>query len=156
MRIWSIVALTLVALALGTTFAHVLERPAKLLYDASLYTTLQTSLYVRWGPPSVASFVEPAAILAVIVLAAQSRHHWPAWPLLAAAAAALLAAFPVAYFWRVEPANAAFWAAARSGSVPAHWEAWRARWETGHALRFVLHLTAFVLVAAAVAGGPKR
>jgi hypothetical protein len=30
MHIWSIVALTLIALVLGTSFAHVLEWPAKL------------------------------------------------------------------------------------------------------------------------------
>ena len=156
MRLSSVVALTLVALVLGTTFAHVLERPAKLQYDGSEYAHLQTSLYVHWGPPSVTGYLEPAAILAVVVLAALASHGGSTWPLLAGAATALLLAFPVVFFWRVQPANVVFWAAANSGSVPAHWEAWRARWEAGHAVRFVLHLTAFVLLAAATTGASRR
>jgi hypothetical protein len=31
--------------------------------------------------------------------------------------------------------------------LPFDWNAWRTRWETGHAIRFVLHLIAFVLLA---------
>jgi hypothetical protein len=34
-------------------------------------------------------------------------------------------------------------------AVPRDWTAWRARWEAGHALRSVLHLVAFVLLASA-------
>jgi hypothetical protein len=149
MRAWHVVTLVLVALVLGTSFAHVLEWPAKLQYDGSLYTRLQTTLYMRWGPPSLTGFVEPAALLAVLVLAALLRHERPAFTLVAVAAGALLLAFPVIFFWRVQPANAAFRAAALAGTVPADWAAWRTRWETGHALRFLLHLIAFVLLASA-------
>jgi hypothetical protein len=149
MRAWLVVTLVLVALVLGTSFAHVLEWPAKLQYDGPLYTRLHTTLYIYWGPPSLTGFVEPAAIVAVLVLAALLRHERPAFPLAALAAGALLLAFPVIFFWRVEPANAAFRAAALAGTVPKDWTAWRARWETGHALRFVLHLVAFVLLASA-------
>jgi hypothetical protein len=31
--------------------------------------------------------------------------------------------------------------------LPSDWNAWRTQWETGHAIRFVLHLIAFVLLA---------
>lgn len=149
MRTWHVVTLVLVALVLGTSFAHVLQWPAKLQYDGPLYTRLQTTLYLLWGPPSPTGFVEPAALLAVLVLSALLRHHRPAFTLVAVAAGVLLLAFPVIFYWRVEPANEAFRTAALAGTVPKDWVAWRTQWETGHAVRFVLHLVAFVLLAAA-------
>ena len=149
MRAWHVVTLVLVALVLGTSFAHVLQWPAKLQYDGALSTRLQNTLYLRWGPPSLTGFVEPAALLAMVVLVALLRHERPAFTLVAAAAGALLLAFPVIFYWRVEPANVAFRAAGLAGTVPKDWAAWRTRWETGHALRFVLHLVAFVLLASA-------
>jgi len=152
MRMWSIVALTLAALVLGTSFAHVLEWPAKLRYDGPEYVRLQTSLYVRWGPPSLTGYVEPAAIAAAVALAIVLRHVRPAFALAATAAGLMLVAFPVVFFWRVQPANRVFWTAASAGAMPPDWGAWRTQWETGHAARFVLHLTAFALMAAAVAG----
>jgi hypothetical protein len=51
-RTLRVVTLTLVALAMGMSFAHVLEWPAKLNYDASFYVRVQTSLYALWGPAS--------------------------------------------------------------------------------------------------------
>jgi len=143
-----VVALALVALLLGTSFAHVLEWPAKLAYDAPLYVRLQTSLYAQWGPPGIGGFLEPAAILAAVVLAVAARRR-PAFPYAGAAVALLLLAFPIVFFWRVAPANEAFRAAAASGVIPADWTAWRDRWETGHVARFGLHLAAFLLLAAA-------
>jgi hypothetical protein len=158
MRAWHVVTLVLVALVLGTSFAHVLQWPAKLQYDGALYTRLQNTLYMLWGPPSLTGFVEPAAILAVLVLAALLRHERPTFALVAAAAGVLLLAFPVIFYWRVEPANVAFRTAGLAGTVPKDWVAWRTRWETGHALRFVLHLAAFVLLASAATqvGRPAR
>jgi hypothetical protein len=58
-RTWRFVTVLLVALLLGLAFAHVLERPAKMLYDAELYVTLQKTLYVAWGPPNAGGFLEP-------------------------------------------------------------------------------------------------
>jgi hypothetical protein len=158
MRAWHVVTLVLVALVLGTSFAHVLQWPAKLQYDGALYTRLQNTLYVRWGPPSLTGFVEPAAVLAVLVLAVVLRHERSALILVAAAAGVLLLAFPVIFYWRVEPANVVFRTAGLAGTVPKDWAAWRTRWETGHALRFVLHLVAFVLLASAATqvGSPIR
>jgi len=45
-------SIIVVALLQGLAFAHLLERPAKMQYDASLYITLQKTLYVQWGPPN--------------------------------------------------------------------------------------------------------
>lgn len=146
-RIWQIITLTLAALVMGTSFAHVLEWPAKLQYDGVFYLRLQTSLYSRWGPPSVSGFIEPAAILAVLFLGTLVRDRPSVLRLTVAAAGCLLLAFPLIFFWRVAPANAAFTHAAKAGTLPADWNLWRTQWETGHALRFVLHFAAFILLS---------
>lgn len=43
---WRLITLALVALLMGTSFAHVLELPARMQYDGALYVTLQKTLYV--------------------------------------------------------------------------------------------------------------
>jgi hypothetical protein len=108
LQIWRFITLLLVALLLGLSFAHVLERPAKMAYDGPLYVTLQRSLYVMWGPPNVGGILEPAAILATVVLAVGVRRRPRALSLTIAALVALLAAFPVVFLWFVEPTNIAF------------------------------------------------
>lgn len=149
-RIWKIITLTLVALVMGTSFAHVLEWPAKLQYDGELYLRLQTSLYSHWGPPSPTGFLEPAAVIAVLILVAFVRDRLPTLRLTLATAGCLLLAFPLVFFWRVAPANAAFFHAANAGMLAADLNVWRIQWETGHALRFVLHLAAFILLSASL------
>ena len=147
LRAWQTVAITLVALTMGTSFAHVLEWPAKLHYSGELYLRIQTSLYAYWGPPIVTGFVEPAAVLSVLFLAVRCRGRPVILRLTLGAAICLLLAFPIVFFWRVAPANATFFRAVHTGILPSNWNAWRTRWETGHAIRFVLHLIAFVLLA---------
>jgi hypothetical protein len=51
-------------------------------------------------------------------------------------------AFPIVFFWRVDPANDFFREAFRTGLLPPDWTSWRVRWEIGHAA----HLAAFVLL----------
>ena len=70
-RSWRFLTLLLVALTTGLTFAHVLERPAKMLYDGVLYSTLQRTLYVQWGWPNVGGVLELAAILAAVIAGAR-------------------------------------------------------------------------------------
>jgi hypothetical protein len=152
LRVWQTIAITLVALTMGTSFAHVLELPAKLHYTGEFYLRLQTSMYAYWGPPSVTGFVEPAAVLSVLSLAVLCRRRPVTQRLTLGAAICLLLAFPVVFFWRVAPANATFFHATQTGILPANWNVWRMRWETGHAIRFVLHLIAFVLLALSLTG----
>ena len=66
---WRAATILLVALLQGLAFAHLLERPAKLQYDAALYLMAQKTLYAQWGPPNVGGFLEPAAIVATLGLA---------------------------------------------------------------------------------------
>jgi hypothetical protein len=147
LRVWQTIAITLVALTMGTSFAHVLELPAKIHYAGEFYLRLQTSLYAYWGPPRVTGLIEPAAVLSVLFLTVLCRRRPVTLRLTLAAAICLFLAFPVVFFWRVAPANTTFFHAAHTGILPPDWNAWRMRWEAGHAIRFVLHLIAFVLLA---------
>jgi hypothetical protein len=146
LRVLQTIAITLVALTMGTSFAHVLEWPAKLHYSGEFYLRLQTSLYAYWGPPSITGFVEPAALLSVLLLAFLCRGCPISLSFTLGAGICLSLAFPVVFFWRVAPVNATFFQAAHIGILPSNWNALRMRWETGHAIRFVLHLIAFVLL----------
>ena len=148
-KLWRFITLLTVALLTGLAFAHVLERPAKMLYDAALYLTLQKTLYVAWGPPNVGGILEPAAILATLLLAIGVRRRQPAFWLSLGAGAALLLAFPVVFFAYVAPANEAF-RAATTASIPPNWMELRSSWETGHAIRFVLQLAALSLLVLSV------
>ena len=155
-RFLQLLAAVLVALVLATTFAHVLELPAKLGYDASLYVQIQKSLYRQWGPPAPAGFLEPVAIVVVVVLAMMTHRNRPAFRFAVAAAVLLLLAFPLLYFWRVEPANEYFRTLLADSAVPSDWSSWRLRWETGQAARFVAHLTAFILLMGSLTQTVKR
>ena len=155
-RFLQLLAAVLVALVLATTFAHVLELPAKLGYDASLYVKLQKSLYQEWGPPNPVGFLEPAAIVVVVILAMMTRRNRPAFRLAVAAAVLLLLAFPLLYFWRVEPANEYFRTLLVGSAIPSDWSAWRMRWETGQAARFIAHLTAFILLIGSLTQTVRR
>jgi hypothetical protein len=46
-----------------------------MLYEAELYVTLQKTLYVALGPPNAGGFLEPAAILATLLLALVLRKR---------------------------------------------------------------------------------
>jgi hypothetical protein len=148
-RSWRFVTILLVSLLLGLAFAHVLERPAKMRYDAALYITLQKTLYVAWGPPNVGGILEPAAILATISLAFILRKRKRAFSYTLGAGIALLLAFPVVFFSFVAPANEVFLAAPPS-SIPANWMEMQRSWENGHAIRFVLQLAALSLLVLSV------
>jgi hypothetical protein len=130
---------------MGLAFAHVLERPAKMEYDAATYIALQKSLYVQWGPPQIGGLLEPAAIaltgLLAILLRKRGRDLWRTL----AALLLLLLAFPVVFFWLVAPANAGF-AAAALPSIPPDWATLRSSWETGHVIRFALQSAALALL----------
>ncbi|HEX5125931.1 MAG TPA: hypothetical protein VFW00_04250 [Rhodocyclaceae bacterium] len=146
-KVWRFMTLLLVALLTGLAFAHVLERPVKLHYDAATYIYLQQTLYKEWGPPNAGGILEPMAILATCILAAVTRGMRVEFLLALAAAIALLIAFPIVFFVFVAPANEIFRAATPT-SIPSNWMDLRASWETGHSIRFVFQLIAFMLLLA--------
>jgi hypothetical protein len=145
--IWRFITIVLVALTAGLAFAHVLEFPAKVLYDATLYMSVQRSLYAAWSLPHIGGMLEPAAIIAAFLLTIGVRRRKRAFWLSLWAVVALLAAFPFVYFFLVEPANKIFQA---TSAVPANWMELRIRWEMGHAIRFLLQLIALSLLLLSV------
>lgn len=140
--------IVLSALTLGLTFAHVLELPQRLGYDAELWThlTRPDALYRYFG--IVGGPIEVAAVVGVIALAIAVRGRRPTGRLMLPAAV-LHAAALGAWLTVVAPANIeiGLWTA---GAIPPGWESWRIRWEAGHALSFVLLLIGFCMLVSAV------
>ncbi len=148
---WRFITLILAALLMGTTFCHVLELPAKMVYPASLYMTLHRTLYVAFGPPGPGPFIEIGAILAAAVLVFLVRRHRPAFWLTLLGAVSLAAGLAL-YFAFIEPANVEMkdWTLA---APPSDWMSWRDQWEYGHAAHFVLNLLGFAaLVLSLIVG----
>jgi hypothetical protein len=139
------VTILLVALLTGLAFAHVLELPAKMQYEAAMYIKLQKSLYVQWGPPNIGGVLEPAAISATALMAYFGRKHKRNLWLSLGALGALLTAFPIVFFLLIAPANAEFMATTLP-NIPTNWTALRTNWELDHAIRFGLQFTALSLL----------
>jgi hypothetical protein len=135
----AIVAVVAAALTMGLTFAHTLELPQKLGYDAAMWTRVQQSLYLYFGV--VGGAVEVAAVVAAVVFAVRARGR-PGGRLAAVGAACFVAALAW-WFAVVNTANAQIggWAV---DAVPSDWERWRAQWEFGHAVHFALTLAGFL------------
>ncbi|WP_315790981.1 DUF1772 domain-containing protein [Fischerella sp. JS2] len=123
-------------------FCHTLELPAKMSYDGSLYVTIQNSLYRLFGPPGPGAFIEPGAVLALMVLSFLVRKRRPAFQLTLAATIFWLLAFPVVFFVFTEPVNVVF-RSSTPESFPANWMQLRYQWEYSHATRFILQLLGF-------------
>jgi hypothetical protein len=129
----------LAALTMGLTFAHTLELPQKMGYDAAMWTSVQHSLYRYFG--LIGGPIEVAAVVAAVVFAVRARGL-PAGRLATIGAACFIVALAW-WFAVVNTANAEIgsWAA---DAVPSDWERWRAQWEFGHAAHFVLTLAGFL------------
>jgi hypothetical protein len=136
--------MVLSGLTMGLTFAHVLELPQRLQYDAELWFTLTrpNALYRYFG--IVGGPIEVAAVLGAGILAAVLRRQRPAGRL-ALAAALFHGAALTAWAAIVAPANAAMGEWGRRG-IPPDWETWRNQWESGHTLGFVLLTMGFCLL----------
>jgi hypothetical protein len=144
-----IIAVVAAALTMGLTFAHTLELPQKLGYDAATWVHIQQSLYRYFG--LVGGPVEVAAVIAAVVFAVRARGR-PGGRLASVGAACFVIALAL-WFAVINTANAEIgsWAV---DAAPSDWERWRGQWEFGHAAHFVLTLAGFLtlLVATAQAG----
>lgn len=148
-RTWQTAALSLVALNMGTTFAHVLEMPVKMRLSGADYLLVQ-GIYQGFG--KVGAVLEPGSILAAALMTAQRRGRRPAFERSLAGTSALAAL--ASWFLFVSPMNArmAGWSRAE---LPADWTRTRDQWEYAHAARFALQLAGFTaLLRAALADEP--
>ena len=145
---WSLLTVTVAALSLGPSFAHVLEAPPRLTWAPDLWReatvfNAQFRLFAEVGAP-----LDVAAVLCPAVLSMLLWRDRPA--LYSALAATRLYALAVAAgFMLVNPANAvlATWA---PGPIPADFDETRLRWETGHMAVAALKAVGFITPAGAL------
>jgi hypothetical protein len=137
LRTWRFITLILAALTMGTAYCHVLELPAKMGYDGTLYTRLNTSLY--WGFGHFGGLIEAATVfLAAPVLSFLVRKRRPAFQWTLAGTICIALAF-IVFLVFTEPMNREIFQWSIE-SVPADWTRVRNQWEYSHAARFVLQL----------------
>lgn len=146
---WRAVVLTIAALSLGPSFAHVLEAaprltewPPELWREATVFRG-QFRLFALVGGP-----LDLGAILVAAVLAWRMRGEGPAFRLALAGAVLFVAGLALWFGW-VAPANdvLATW---EPGPLPPEFEAVRIRWETGHMAVAAAKLAGFAALALAV------
>jgi hypothetical protein len=123
------------AITMSAAVAHLMELPAKMHYEPSLYVRLHRTLYPTFG--KTAGLAEGVAVISTGALAWwMRRRRSPGFPMTVAAAGLLAAAHGTFWTW-VAPANKTMsgW---RLDSIPSNWEQWRDQWEYSHAARAVL------------------
>lgn len=143
MTVLRILALTLTAIILVPSAAHLIELPGKIGLDREAYFIVQ-GIYAGWALFGVPIF---AAILANGALAIALRRREPAAAIWALASAVLIAASLAIFFIWTFPANQA---TANWSHKPEHWEILRREWEYSHAANSVVVFAAFLATALAV------
>lgn len=154
LRVWSLVTLTLAALSLGPSFAHVLEAPPRLtiwspeLWREATVFNGQFQLFALIGGPLDLAAIVSAAALAFLLRGDKRRFR------LALAGTILFALGLAVWFGWVAPANGVL-ATWRPGPIPENFAAIRNRWETGHMAVAALKLLGFMATALAITPSAK-
>jgi hypothetical protein len=135
------VNLTFGVLAVLAPMAHVLELPNKFSLDANLWLAVQQHLYRGWGlvlgGPTEIGALATSLILAYV----RRRSSAVLWPTLIASLG--YACVLTTFFFLNLPVNTAV-ASWTSATLPPDWAYYRVRWETGHAVAFLISLAALV------------
>jgi hypothetical protein len=126
------------ALSMGMALCHLLEMPAKMMYDGALWLTLLQTLDGTFG--TIGAFIEVSAVVTAVVLAFLVRRHRPAFGWTLGGALCLVAAHVAWWVW-VAPVNATM-APLTPETLPADWMRLRDQWEYTHAARAVLQIVA--------------
>src|SRR5688500_9861792 len=123
------------AVTMSAAVGHLMELPAKMRYEPSLYVRLHRTLYPNFG--RIAGVAEAFSLVATGGLTWWlARRRDKSFPLTLSAAACLAAAHGA--FWAlVAPANKTM-ASWPLDSIPPDWSRWRDQWEYTHAARAVL------------------
>jgi hypothetical protein len=120
---------------MSAAVAHLMELPAKMRYERSLYVRLHRTLYPNFG--RIAGVAEALSLATTGVLAWRLAKRRDQASSLTTAAAACLAAAHGAFWALVSPANTTM-ASWPLESIPSDWARWRDQWEYTHATRAVL------------------
>lgn len=148
------IAILSTALTMGMSFAHTLERPARMKYDGKLWWHLSRTLYRPWFGRG--GYVEGVALCSTPGLAYLVRERQPAFSLTLGTVVCLLLANPIVFFKYVQPANTATLESTPE-ELPSNWADLRNRWEYGHVARFILHLIGLcTLLASVLAETPEE
>ena len=112
--------------------AHLMELPAKMRYEPSLWVRLHRTLYPTFG--RTAGPAEAAAVISTSLLAWRARRERPETFRSTAVAAVCLGAAHALFWGVVQPVNVEVsrWPL---DEIPRDWKKRRNRWEYGHAIR---------------------
>jgi hypothetical protein len=145
-----VAALTVAALSLGLSFAHLAEAPPRLwAWSPDLWrqATVFGGQYALFAP--LGALLDSVSVLLAGILAWMAQGQRPFRPALAACL--LYAVALGTWFAWVAPANAAL-AAWLPGPLPDDFFDVRDRWESGHAAIALIKLAGFVALAVAATG----
>lgn len=144
LKILRFVTLVLAAVVTGLGLCHLMEMPARMTWGQELWvgSTVHGGLYRMFGTAGAVFVLANIAAAGALTWMVRGRA---AFRLTALGTAAFVVTL-VTWFAFVLPANAqlAQWL---NGPVPADWAAWRAQWETTHAINAVLQLFGFSALA---------
>jgi hypothetical protein len=142
LKTWRFVTVVLAALTMAMAFAHLMEMPARMSWDQTLWvgSTVTGGLYKMFG--SVGAFINVAALVGLSGLVFLVRKRGALTFRLTLAAALLYIAAMAAWWAFIFPVNQelATWL---TQPVPADWADWRRQWETTHALNALLEIVGF-------------
>jgi len=139
----SFLSVLLTAIAIGSSFAHLLELPHKIHLPPNTYLMVQ-QLYRGWAWLGVAVL---GAFVATVTLTVQLHEHRPSLFPLTSSAAACIGASLILFFVFTFPANRT----TRNWTIlPGNWEQLRRRWEYSHAASAGLYLLALILLTLAL------
>jgi len=146
MKTWRLITIMFAALSMGIALCHLLEMPAKMTYDGTLWLTLLQTLYETFG--TIGAFIEVGAVVTAAMLMFLVRKRRPAfvWTLLGTLC--LVAAHVAWWIW-VAPVNAAM-APLTPATLPANWTGLRAQWEYTHAARALLQIIALAFIVLSI------
>lgn len=143
-RTWWLITLLLAALGLVMGGAHVLELPVRSQYDAEFYMRVTSTLYRYFA--LVGGPLQVLALLFSVVLVWLTRERAAFTPTVAGSLCLGLSL--LLWFFLVQPVNAAWFEALRTGTneaVQAYAEL-RGRWEGGHVAAFAAWSIGFTLL----------
>jgi Domain of unknown function (DUF1772) len=131
LNLWR-VSMMSTAMTMTAAVAHLMEMPAKMRYEPSLWVRLHRTMYPNFG--RTAGPAEAAAVISTNLLAWLTRRERPEAFQLTAIAAACLAAAHAVFWGVVQPVNTEVvrWPL---DAIPQDWTKQRDRWEFGHAIR---------------------
>ncbi len=145
-KAWRLLTIVLVALSLAPALGHLLELPAKMTYDGTLWVTLQQTLYGAFG--TVGGAFEIGAVITTVVLAILVRHRRPAFGWTLFAAVCMVAMHAAFWIW-LAPVNSTI-AAISLDALPANWMDLRSQWEYTHAARAIIQIIALAALVFSV------